>query len=88
MNIAVFDTYATTHNGAVLHFDVLVPLGSEPRAEEFARQWLAQIGLAHDAAELQTCRYCHNEIPQPGVLSHLLEHEYYILQMEGCPDPE
>jgi hypothetical protein len=87
MKIAVFDTYVKKRDGAILHFDVLVPENSGQHAEKFARQWLASIGLPADAFDLQSCRYCHSESPKPDVMQQIRSQGYYILQMEGCPSP-
>ncbi|HEY5602301.1 MAG TPA: DUF2024 family protein [Gammaproteobacteria bacterium] len=87
MKIAVFDTYVTTHDGARLHFDVLVPEVKTLYAEIFARQWLADIGLPDDVVDLESCRYCHSETPGPEILQEIRDQGCYILQMEGCPSP-
>ncbi|KPJ91612.1 MAG: hypothetical protein AMJ55_11465 [Gammaproteobacteria bacterium SG8_15] len=88
MKIAVFDTYVTTRSGALMHFDVLVPLGSSQLAENFAWQWLATIGLTRDAIELQSCQYCHSETPQPDTLQTIRRQGFAILPLEGCPVPD
>jgi hypothetical protein len=88
MKIAVFDTYAKTQDGKVLHFDVLMPDSDESLAVTYAEQWLREIGLDSGDVELTSCRYCHNEDSAPGVIQIIREQGFYILQMEGCPAPE
>ncbi|MEZ5918913.1 MAG: DUF2024 family protein [Alphaproteobacteria bacterium] len=33
------------------------------------------------------CRYCHFEHANPVVQRLIKKNGYYILQMEGCPEP-
>jgi len=87
MKIAVFDTYVKTREGARLHFDVLVPENKAQHAKAYAKQWLSEIGLPDNAIELESCRFCHNDMPVPEIAQQIHDKGYFILQMEGCPNP-
>lgn len=89
MKIAVYDTYYTSPTGKLLHFDVLVEHGVTPdKALEYARRWLDSIGEKGSELKQERCSYCHSEnAPEP--LKQVIEKDgHYILQMEGCPNPE
>jgi Domain of unknown function (DUF2024) len=86
MKVDVFDTYARSGNGKTIHFDVLVPTGTEAdTAFGFAVQWLKDVGLV-DAELMQSrCNFCHTENAGPNVISDIEREGYHILRMEGCP---
>lgn len=88
MQIDVYDTYATSKQGAVIHFDVFVERGTGgDKAFEYARKWLAGIGEDPQKLDQSHCRYCHSEHANPVVQGTIKKNGYYILQMEGCPEP-
>jgi len=87
MNVDVYDTYAHTTGGTLLHFDVLLLSGNGGRAVEYAQEWLQSIGVNIDKIRQDNCRYCHTEAANPEMQQHVRKHGYFILQMEGCPCP-
>jgi len=88
MNINVYDTYLRHDDGQTMHFDVLLPEGSDSQtAAAVAIKWLRGIGVTADVDSLQSCRFCHQQEVMPEV-EKLIAHEgYAIVQMEGCPSP-
>lgn len=88
MKIDVYDTYATSKTGKTIHFDVFLPNGgSKETAVQYARAFLESIGEAADALKFERCSFCHSEPAPPVVEAEIVKSGYYILQMEGCPNP-
>lgn len=88
MLLDVFDTYVTRSDGVTMHFDVLMPAGSQcDSARVVALRWLNSIGETEQNITQQSCRYCHSETATPEIEQHLNSNGYFILQMEGCPSP-
>ena len=88
MKIDVYDSYAQSSKGHLIHFDVLVEESvSKEKAFEYGQSWLKKIGEIPENLDQSRCNYCHTEQASPEVLNHIKEDGYYILQMEGCPDP-
>ena len=88
MKTAVYDTYYTSSSGKLLHFDVLVEHGvSQDEALKYARTWLDSIGESGEGLRQEKCNYCHSEHTPEAVRSEIENQGFYILQMEGCPEP-
>lgn len=89
MQVDVYDTYANSKKGHVIHFDVLVPKGThQDTAYKYALEWLKEIGEdATKALKQSSCSFCHTENSVPQVTKSVEEKGYFILQMEGCPNP-
>ncbi|MFQ5355048.1 MAG: DUF2024 family protein [Mariprofundaceae bacterium] len=87
MNIHVYDTYAQGNNGKLLHFDIFLPKNNSLTALKIARQWLTEIGEDGDKLTQERCRFCHTESANANVAEAIEKDGYYILQMEGCPNP-
>ena len=88
MRTAVYDTYYTSPSGKLLHFDVLVEHGvSQDDALQHARSWLNSIGETGDRLQQEKCNYCHSENAPEAIREEIENRGFYILQMEGCPDP-
>ena len=88
MKIDVYDTYAVSHAGQMLHFDVLLPHDAGKEAAlRYARAFLESIGEAPDALRSERCNFCHSEPAHPIVEAAIVQTGHYILQMEGCPTP-
>lgn len=85
MDIDVYDTYARTAEGKVLHFDILLPCGEDASAMQYANDWLQCIGIPQGTVRLDKCNYCHTENATADVVQHILQYGYFIIQMEGCP---
>lgn len=89
MNIDVYDTYAQSENGQLIHFDVFVKQGtSKELASEYAQNFLKTIGSTDQSLTLTRCNYCHVEQASPKVQQAINDNNHYILQLEGCPTPD
>lgn len=86
MKVDVFDTYATRSDGATVHFDVVVPTGTDPSAAYvYATQWLKSVGLGRAELKQSRCNFCHTEIASQQVASDIEVDGFHIIRMEGCP---
>lgn len=88
MKIDVYDSYAQKSDGTVIHFDVFVESGTPAaQALTYGRRWLLDIGEQSAGLEQSRCNFCHSEIANPAVQQQIQSEGFYILQMEGCPEP-
>jgi len=88
MKIDVYDSFATSIHGGLMHFDVFVKSDtSAQQALAYGQQWLQSIGESAAGLKQSHCNYCHSEAANPEVAHHIKNHGYFILQMEGCPAP-
>ncbi|GAA4810718.1 hypothetical protein GCM10011365_14050 [Marinicella pacifica] len=88
MKIDVYDSFATSNQGRLMHFDVFVESGtSAQQALAYGQQWLLSIGESSAGLKQSHCNFCHSEAANPEVAHHIKNHGYFILQMEGCPAP-
>jgi hypothetical protein len=86
MKIDVYDTYAKTANGSIVHFDVFLKSGEhKDKALEYAASFLDEIGESTGSITLERCNFCHSEIANPEVIEAVELSGYFILRMEGCP---
>lgn len=84
--IYVFDTFARSASGRILHFDVVLPEKDSTKALESARHWLQSIGEADAVVNAENCAYCHSEPTAPAeMLDEIRSRGYAIFKMEGCP---
>lgn len=85
MQVAVFDTYVTKKDGMMMHFDVLVPKGTEPQLVlGFGREYLGQVGQEGQPLTTKECRFCHIEQATAQVEADIERAGYHIVEMEGC----
>ncbi|EOD79136.1 hypothetical protein D515_02053 [Grimontia indica] len=85
MAIHVYDTYATSSSGKILHFDVLLREKSDELAVKYAKAWLAEIGEADATVKSGNCAFCHTAADLPEFDSEINEKGYAIYKLEGCP---
>jgi len=85
-SIHVYDTFATSKAGRILHFDVVLPEKDPALALRSARDWLESIGEAGAIVNSENCAYCHSEasVP-PEMVPEIMARGYAIYKMEGCP---
>ena len=88
MKIDVYDSFASSNQGRLMHFDVFVESGTPAeQALAYGQQWLLSIGESAAGLKQSHCNFCHSEAAIPEVAQHIQNHGYFILQMEGCPAP-
>jgi hypothetical protein len=82
----VFDTYAVSGNGRILHFDVVLEEKSQEKALAHARDWLTGIGEAGAAVRAESCCFCHSSTEAPEDVRRVIASQgYAIIKLEGCP---
>jgi len=82
MNIDVYDTYAVYGDGESLHFDVFLQAGTDAsEAEQAAKQWLNEISLEGESAQLSSSRFCHSEPASPEVCDSIRARGFAILPL-------
>ncbi|MGV3603053.1 MAG: DUF2024 family protein [Dyadobacter fermentans] len=86
MKIAVWDTYVTKKDGALMHFDILVPeeLGERAQIYQYGKEYLSSKGQEGQALASEECRFCHIEQATPEITSAIEEKGYFIIEMQGC----
>jgi hypothetical protein len=85
MKVDVYDTCATSSNGSLLHFDVIVPSGTDRHlAFRFACDYAVDLEPGIGMKQ-ERCNFCHSENSSAAMLSDIQRQGFYILPMEGCP---
>jgi hypothetical protein len=83
--IHVFDTYAKSQTGRIMHFDVITPEKDPAKALAHARHWLESIGEKDATVNQENCCYCHSEPGAPEEMLKAIEtNGYAIYKLEGC----
>lgn len=86
MKVSVYDTYVTKRDGAVMHFDILVPddLKDQNRIHVFGQEYLKEKGQEEQPLSSKECKFCHVEHATDQMLAEINSKGYYIIEMEGC----
>ena len=88
MEIDVYDSYAKTVDGRLMHFDVFIKSGSDPDiALRRGQEWLISIGENPVGLDQSRCNFCHSEVANSDVQREVEQKGFFIFQMEGCPTP-
>lgn len=81
----VFDTYAKTRKGRIMHFDVILDEQDAEKALRCAKEWLDSIGESDAEVSAKSCCFCHSaEAPLP-LRQEIDARGYAIYKLEGCP---
>lgn len=81
----VFDTYAKSTSGKIMHFDVILPQQDQQRAIETAKNWLASLGETDADVGQESCFFCHSTTANPEIQEEVSQRGYAIYKLEGCP---
>lgn len=81
----VFDTYAKTAQGKKLHFNVVLDEQDQQQAMNYAKQWLAGIGLENAVVTPENCYFYHSVEAPADIRADIDKNGYAIYKMEGCP---
>jgi hypothetical protein len=81
----VFDTYAKTNQGKIIHFDVVINEQDQQKALDYAKQWLKSIGEENATVTSENCYFCHSVETPAELKQQISEHGYAIYKLEGCP---
>jgi len=81
----VFDTYAKTTKGRIMHFDVVLDTKDQEQAMHYARQWLESIGESDAIVNQTNCVFCHSAEAPPELRKQIDMQGFAIYKLEGCP---
>lgn len=81
----VFDTYAKTAQGKIMHFDVVLDEKNSEKALGCAKAWLESIGVHGAVVTQENCVYCHSAEVMPDLRMQIDSQGYGIYKLEGCP---
>ena len=81
----VYDTYAKSANGRIMHFDLVLDEQDQDKALKYAQEWLASIGHPDAAVTQENCMFCHSAEAPPELRKQIDLQGYGIYKLEGCP---
>lgn len=81
----IFDTYAKTRKGLIMHFDVVLDENDQQKAIDCAKQWLVSIGQVDAILTEENCYFCHSAEAPPELREQMKSRGYAIVKLEGCP---
>lgn len=81
----VFDTYAKTAQGRIMHFDVVLDDKDASKALIYAKKWLEGIGVLDAVVTHENCVFCHSAEAPPDLRKQIESQGYGIYKLEGCP---
>lgn len=86
MHVSVYDTYVTRTDGAIMHFDILVPstLTSQATIHQYGKTYLATKGQTGQPLTTKECQFCHIEQATDEVLASITSQGFHIIEMQGC----
>ncbi|MEI6336255.1 MAG: DUF2024 family protein [Methylococcaceae bacterium] len=81
----VFDTYAKTGRGKILHFDVVIDEQDQQKALNCAKEWLKTIDEKAATVTSENCFFCHGVEAPTELRQQINDQGYAIYKLEGCP---
>lgn len=86
MKVAVWDTYVTKIDGAVMHFDIIAPTEIKDQSiiHQYGKQYLATKKQSGQSLSAKECTFCHIESASEEMVSSIEQRGYYIIEMQGC----
>lgn len=81
----IYDTYAKTPKGRIMHFDVVLDSQDQNLAIQYAEQWLKSIGENEATINQSNCIFCHSAEAPPQLRQQINDQGYAIVKLEGCP---
>jgi hypothetical protein len=81
----VFDTFAKSSEGRIMHFDVVLEQKDPDIALSSAKKWLTSIDEADAIVNQENCAFCHSAETPEGLQQQINTQGYAIYPMEGCP---
>lgn len=86
MQVAVWDTYVTKKDGAIMHFDIIAPaeIKDTTVVYGYGLEYLKEKGQDGQPLTSNECTFCHVESVRPQWQEIINDKGYYILEMENC----
>jgi hypothetical protein len=76
----VYDTYAKTAKGRIMHFDVVLDKKDPEQAINYAKEWLASIGESDAVVNQTNCVFCHSAEAPTDIRNEIDAKGYSILK--------
>lgn len=81
----VFDTFAKTDKGRIMHFNVVLDENNQDKAIRHAQHWLLRINQKTATVTPSNCMLYHSlEVPN-NIRQDIDKYGYAIFKLEGCP---
>ena len=81
----VYDTFAKTSKGKLMHFNVVIDESNQQIAIACALAWLTSLGFDEAIVTPENCYFLHS-LDAPGAIRQQLDAQgYAIYPLEGCP---
>lgn len=86
MQVAVWDTYVTKKDGAVMHFDIIAPvhIKDEKTIHTFGKEYLISKNQENQLLTAKECSFCHTEEATDEIKLSIQQKGYYIIEMQNC----
>ncbi|KPM48088.1 DUF2024 family protein [Jiulongibacter sediminis] len=86
MKVAVWDTYVKRADGALMHFDILVPenQSKEQSVLIFGSLYLSTKSFETGTFSASECQFCHIEQAGEDLQKAIREKGFSIIEMENC----
>ena len=86
MQVAVWDTYVTKKDGAVMHFDIIAPahIKDEKTIYTFGKEYLLSKNQETQLLTAKECSFCHIEKATDEMELSIKQSGYYIIEMQNC----
>lgn len=86
MQVAVWDTYVTKKDGAVMHFDIIAPahIKDEKTIHTFGKEYLVSKNQETQPLSAKECSFCHIEKATDEMELSIKQCGYYIIEMQNC----
>ncbi len=81
----VYDTFAKSSKGRIMHFDVVLAQKDPDMAFSSAKKWLTNIGEPDAIINQESCVFCHTAETPEDLQQQINSQGYAIYPMEGCP---
>ena len=84
-SVAIFDTYVKRPEKGMMHFDIVVPTGTEPaKVYNFGLDYLKSKNVEASYFSSKLCNFCHVEEPTDLMKQDIQNKGYHIIEMTGC----
>jgi len=84
-SVAIFDTYVKNTDSEMMHFDIVVPKGTEvSKVYDFGRKYLTSKNVQASNFSSKLCTFCHVEEPTAQMKQDIKENGFHIIEMAGC----
>lgn len=89
MKVQIWDSYALSDSGRVLHFDIVVAESTTDTQTilQFGKAYLKEIGFTGPDLNTSRCQFCHVEEPSEEMIRNIKDKSYDIIDL-GFIEPK